>query len=514
MFTNTPVGGKRERQNGAHPAWSTLGANSAQIHQNTADLASKMHKLRYTKIRSPPTRVSIESITPKQRFPAPNFEQAYHSNIRYEQEESDNEEFENVVKNGHEASTNVFYESDGDDEEFVNEEYENSIDEESDDEGYSLNEDTTATNASFRYPMNQRSTRKSQFYSSKFKPLLWFGITLFSTLLIITLLHKGQEFYSRSFSSDNSQPSNSPVPNIPPASNDTKTSLKPDIIKDFTDSPSKVGGNEEFDYSAGDLITKKEFDEILQQKVEQLKQSLKEEMSNYKSSVPFEVELNDDWKFFIESTVRKYLTDPVSMPNFALLSTGAEVLPALTSKRYVRRPSAFIPRFTSYFFDSLVVRGHEPSIALTPNNAVAMCWSFQGSEGQLGISLSRPVYVTNVTIEHVQHKIAHDLSSAPKDFELWVQGMSSKMFVLLGKARYALTEDSIQTFSFEPSNYIVAEPIQNVILKIKSNWGNPNYTCLYQVRVHGTVPNADEQPIPSLGEKAESTAENTGQDSS
>ena len=49
---------------------------------------------------------------------------------------------------------------------------------------------------------------------------------------------------------------------------------------------------------------------------------------------------------------------------------------------------------------------------------------------------------------------------------------------------YDLEKVNVQTFSIESSLGIV----NRVRLEFFSNHGNPSYTCLYRLRVHGLVP--------------------------
>ncbi|EPY54239.1 spindle pole body protein Sad1 [Schizosaccharomyces cryophilus OY26] len=481
MFTNTPVGGKRERYNGAHPAWSRLGTNTEQIHQNTTDMAAKMHKLRYTQLRSPPTRVSVETMSSNQTAPAPAFGLGLQYNQDHISEASENEEFERAVRSDRSTPSNASYSS---------EENEDGIEEtsvadtEDNEELSELEEDTEeAYPKRFsakvrRRPFKNTWKQISWLPLESIKPLAWFLLALILTLIIIGILHKAPDV---SFRKENLL--NPPIAQQPPP-NTTNLGQSLHDSESLNEKNDKEG---EAEPMTG-FLTREEFNNILDTKIKEMKIQLEKEILSFKSSELAAVELDDEWKNFIQATVQNYIGDPVSLPNFALLSTGADVLPFLTTKSYVKRPSSLLPKAASYLFDSLTIRGHDPNMALQSTNGVAMCWSFKGSEGQLGISLSRPVYVTNVTIEHVNHKIAHDLSSAPKEIELWGQDIhqnGKKGFSYLGSVLYNLQGEPIQTFPIHVSSKL---PMKSVIFKVKSNWGNPEYTCLYQVRVHGTVP--------------------------
>jgi SUN domain-containing protein 1/2 len=152
-----------------------------------------------------------------------------------------------------------------------------------------------------------------------------------------------------------------------------------------------------------------------------------------------------------------------------------------------------------------------------------------GSEGKLGVSLSRKVIISDVTIDHVGPSVALDLSSAPKDFEvvgivenktdierlkIYREEEAERNKAALGSASdpnldseaamstnlkdneilvavgsYDTSADRyIQTFSIHPSYGYLQIPVSSVILKIHSNHGNEDFTCLYRFRVHGDEP--------------------------
>ncbi|CAM9363962.1 unnamed protein product [Hapterophycus canaliculatus] len=54
--------------------------------------------------------------------------------------------------------------------------------------------------------------------------------------------------------------------------------------------------------------------------------------------------------------------------------------------------------------------------------------------------------------------------------------------VTLGHGVYDVHGRAIQTFPISSPLGVKFTVIQ---LKINSNWGNPDFTCLYRVRVHG-----------------------------
>ncbi|KTW27154.1 uncharacterized protein T551_03148 [Pneumocystis jirovecii RU7] len=214
----------------------------------------------------------------------------------------------------------------------------------------------------------------------------------------------------------------------------------------------------------------------------------------------------------IETALHKYSSDVLARPDFALYSSGARINPFLTSSTYLQRPTKFIPNLLSkIFWDIGCTWGYPPAMAIHHENNVGMCWAFPGSIGQISIRLSETIFLTDVTIEHVDSKIAHDVSTAPRDIELWVQvddlhmrekmiqqSLSSikqseniippsKFYVLAATMTYnVFSTYPIQTFPIPVGIRQLNIPIENVIFRIINNWGNNKFTCLYRVRVHGT----------------------------
>ncbi|KAJ7312801.1 hypothetical protein DFH08DRAFT_973318 [Mycena albidolilacea] len=110
----------------------------------------------------------------------------------------------------------------------------------------------------------------------------------------------------------------------------------------------------------------------------------------------------------------------VARPDFALRSTGASVIPSLTSPTYTLRPSTLPGKILGYFTGIWVLDGRSPVTALDHDIHDGHCWPFGGSYGQLGIVLGSLVYIDAITIDHVAAAVAVGKRiSAPKDMEVW-----------------------------------------------------------------------------------------------
>ncbi|CAN9510618.1 unnamed protein product [Ophioblennius macclurei] len=171
------------------------------------------------------------------------------------------------------------------------------------------------------------------------------------------------------------------------------------------------------------------------------------------------------------------------MPDFALETQGASVVSTRCSETYQTR-SACVTLFGFHLWYSsesprIVIQGHQ---VLLPGK----CWAFHGVQGTLVISLSHPVRITHVTLDHLPryNSPTGRIDSAPKDFEVYGMKNDTEKGTLLGRFTYDEHGESTQTFKLpNPSDviYSFAE------LRILSNWGHVEYTCLYRFRVHGKM---------------------------
>ncbi|POG65875.1 hypothetical protein GLOIN_2v1461927 [Rhizophagus irregularis DAOM 181602=DAOM 197198] len=197
----------------------------------------------------------------------------------------------------------------------------------------------------------------------------------------------------------------------------------------------------------------------------------------------------------------KYSQDKLNRRDFALHSGGAKIISKYTSKTYEQWPNEWYKKTLAYVTGKGITRGKPPVTAISHDTNVGQCWPLSGQEGQLAIFLDRKVFVTAVTYDHISKDIAtDDVLSAPKDFEVWgiiddgtvkidtngeLHLGSSPRHLYLGKFTYDINGLPIQTFEVPDHILKYNKPIRAIIMKIISNWGKPEYTCLYRFRVHG-----------------------------
>lgn len=87
-------------------------------------------------------------------------------------------------------------------------------------------------------------------------------------------------------------------------------------------------------------------------------------------------------------------------------------------------------------------------------------------------------------MEHIPRSLSPsgEIDSAPREFEVWGLRGENDEGVLLGNYEYDQSGDPFQFFAVKETN---AEYFPMIELKINSNHGNLQYTCLYRFRVHG-----------------------------
>ncbi|XP_035170515.1 sperm-associated antigen 4 protein-like [Oxyura jamaicensis] len=171
-------------------------------------------------------------------------------------------------------------------------------------------------------------------------------------------------------------------------------------------------------------------------------------------------------------------------PDWALKSVGATIDVERTSKSYggkVRKKWWIFPLFSF---------AKHPETILQPSISPGDCWAFRGSKGHVVIRLPVRIWPTAFTIWHISKAVSPsgEVSSAPREFA--VSGVDEdKTETLLGLFIYDVDRVIAQTF------HVQKEPprtFRHIKLEVQSNWGNPEYTCIYRVQVHGQTEKPQE----------------------
>lgn len=182
----------------------------------------------------------------------------------------------------------------------------------------------------------------------------------------------------------------------------------------------------------------------------------------------------------VKGMLDKYAADKTGLPDYALESAGGSVVNTRCTDTYTERSPKYymfgMPLWTFY---------RTAREAITPGMHPGECWAFRGSQGHLVVKLAQRIKVTAFSVEHIPRSLVSfgDTSSAPRDFQMW--GLDSETDTtgrLLGTYTYDAEADPLQYFIVQDPEPAVYEYVE---MKILSNHGNLEYTCLYRLRVHG-----------------------------
>ncbi|XP_054549543.1 SUN domain-containing protein 1 isoform X9 [Talpa occidentalis] len=182
----------------------------------------------------------------------------------------------------------------------------------------------------------------------------------------------------------------------------------------------------------------------------------------------------------VNNALKLYSQDKTGMVDFALESGGGSILSTRCSETYETKTALI-----SLFGIPLWYYSQSPRVVIQPDIYPGNCWAFKGSQGYLVVRLSMTIYPTTFTLEHIPKTLSPtgNITSAPKDFMVYgLENEYQEEGQLLGQFTYDQEGESLQMF------HVLKRPeraFQVVELRISSNWGHPEYTCLYRFRVHG-----------------------------
>ncbi|XP_026667232.1 uncharacterized protein LOC108622356 isoform X2 [Ceratina calcarata] len=201
------------------------------------------------------------------------------------------------------------------------------------------------------------------------------------------------------------------------------------------------------------------------------------------SSIAMDYGITDDRvRAIVREALKIYDADKTGRVDYALESAGGQIVSTRCTQRYDIKTRAFkLLAFTLYHENNnprTVIQGNP----IQPGT----CWAFQGFPGYLLIKLRSSIYITGFTLEHAPKSILPngEMRSAPKKFNVWgFLDENDLEPVMFGDYEFAASDDSLQYFPVQ--NITIDRPYEYVELRIHSNHGQLEYTCLYRFRVHG-----------------------------
>ncbi|XP_030338420.1 SUN domain-containing protein 1-like isoform X6 [Strigops habroptila] len=187
-------------------------------------------------------------------------------------------------------------------------------------------------------------------------------------------------------------------------------------------------------------------------------------------------------QIIVNNALKLYSQDRTGLVDFALESGGGSILSTRCSETYDARAAV-----VSLFGIPLWYVTQSPRAVIQPDVYPGNCWAFKGSQGHLVIRLSMRIYPTGFTLEHIPKTLSPTgtITSAPRKFSVYgLDDEYQESGTLLGHYVYDQEGEPLQMF---PVMMNQENAFQIVELKVLSNWGNEEYTCLYRFRVHGNV---------------------------
>lgn len=182
----------------------------------------------------------------------------------------------------------------------------------------------------------------------------------------------------------------------------------------------------------------------------------------------------------VTNAIKLYSEDRTGMVDYALESGGGSIISTRCSESFNTKTALL-----SLFGLPLWYFSQSPRVVIQPEVHPGNCWAFKGSTGYIVVGLSMKIVPTAFTLEHVAKSLSPtgNISSAPREFNVYgLDDEQQEEGQLLGEYIYEEDGDSLQTF---PVSDEVSSGFQIIEMRVLSNWGNPEYTCVYRFRVHG-----------------------------
>ena len=183
----------------------------------------------------------------------------------------------------------------------------------------------------------------------------------------------------------------------------------------------------------------------------------------------------------VREALTKYDADKTGLFDFALESAGGSIVTTKCTEPYQATSAVMSVWGLPFWWDA-----NSPRTILQPGSSPGQCWAFRGSYGTVVVKLSSPIFISAVTIEHISPLLSPDghIHSAPHTLSLSGVGSGDSLTSLLNFT-YSASGEPVQTFWLGEESQ--RSRFETVELTVHKNHGHPEYTCLYRLRVHGTV---------------------------
>lgn len=175
----------------------------------------------------------------------------------------------------------------------------------------------------------------------------------------------------------------------------------------------------------------------------------------------------------------------IGRPDLALATAGAQIISIGNTQVLTPFPnwlSSFgFGRISKYFINGA-------QRVLQPSIHPGECFAFTGP-GEIVIKLIRSAFIEAVSVEHILPQMSPDgqISAAPSVFSVYgMENECDSCAVHFGTFHYDIDKNqSLQEFQLASNTTNKSFPI--VKFEFAPNRGDLNYTCIYRVRVHGSL---------------------------
>ncbi|KAL1264015.1 hypothetical protein QQF64_004370 [Cirrhinus molitorella] len=187
-------------------------------------------------------------------------------------------------------------------------------------------------------------------------------------------------------------------------------------------------------------------------------------------------------QLIVNNAMKLYSEDRTGLVDYALESGGGSIISTRCSESFDTKTALL-----SLFGLPLWYFSQSPRVVIQPDVHPGNCWAFKGSQGYLVLGLSMKIVPTAFSVDHVPKSLSPtgNISSAPREFNVYgLDDEQQEEGQLLGQFVYEEDGDALQTFYVSEE---VPRGFQIIEMKVLSNWGHPEYTCVYRFRVHGKL---------------------------
>jgi SUN domain-containing protein 1/2 len=214
--------------------------------------------------------------------------------------------------------------------------------------------------------------------------------------------------------------------------------------------------------------------EQVKEKVEALEKVVKEiKIKDLKTDIMEQVKKEVKKIKILERKVVKDMIQQVlrkdSRVDYALKSRGAKIIEA--SRDY---KSGFKSYWLKFLFPNVKKESrNKADEVLEASKRPGECWAMDGDNGFVDIGLSQSIIPESVVVQYASLQELKNFNSAPK----WIQVFSQN--ILIGNGTFDPRVETANILNLKK----VSNPVGSLRVHVLSNWGNPNYTCIYKIQI-------------------------------